>query len=146
MDRWASALMLAFLIGGPLSYAESPPHIEIFHTAADPILVPPDVAVVRYVVDSAVAVEIVLTSRLGEASKVAAGSAARHRHAANQVRHIQPEVARAVINSYQGLRRARTLGITRVPAIVFDDGAAVVYGVRDLREAFSRYRQWVANQ
>jgi integrating conjugative element protein (TIGR03757 family) len=145
MDRWASALMLALLIGGPLSYAESPPRIEVFHTAADPIVVPSDVVVVQYVVNNAVAVENALTSRLVEASRTV-DSAARRHDANNLVRQVQPEVARAVVNSYQGLRRARLLGITRVPAIIFDDGAAVVYGVRDLREALSRYRQWVANQ
>ena len=145
MDRWASALMLALLIGGPLSYAESPPRIEIFHTAADPIVVPPGEAVVRYVVDNAVAVEKALIARLVEAGRTVDSTAKRH-DAKNLVRQVQPEVARAVVNSYQGLRRARALGITRVPAIVFDDGAAVVYGVRDLREAFSRYRQWLAKR
>jgi integrating conjugative element protein (TIGR03757 family) len=145
MDRWASALILLLFAGGAPSYGESPPRIEVFHTAADSIVVPSGVAVVRYVMDSTAAVEQALTAKLVGTARMA-NRAARHRHAANQVHQIQPEVARAVINSYQGLRRARLLGITRVPAIVFDDGAAVVYGVRDLREALSRYRQWVANQ
>ena len=130
---------------GRSPHGESPPRIEVFHTAADPIVVPSDVVVVRYVVDNAVAVEKALTARLVEAGRTVDSTARRH-DAKNLVHQVQPEVARAVINSYQGLRRARLLGITRVPAIVFDDGAAVVYGVRDLREALSRYRQWVANQ
>ena len=46
------------------------------------------------------------------------------------------------VAAYQGVLYAQKYGIDRYPAIVFDDGASVVYGVADLQEALNRYREW----
>ena len=44
--------------------------------------------------------------------------------------------------AYQGLIKAQTYGIDRFPAVVFDHGASVIYGISDLEAALVRYRQW----
>jgi len=49
---------------------------------------------------------------------------------------------RRFVAAYQGVIKSQEYGIDRYPAIVFDDGASVVYGVADLQEALNRYREW----
>jgi len=51
------------------------------------------------------------------------------------------QLARALQKSYEGLLRARRYGIDRIPAIVFDGGESVVYGVTDLQAALRLYHQ-----
>lgn len=41
----------------------------------------------------------------------------------------------------EGLSRAHNYGIKKVPAVVFDGGRSVVYGLTDLGEAVEIYRQ-----
>ena len=43
--------------------------------------------------------------------------------------------------AYQGLVKASGYGLQRYPAIVFDHGKSVVYGVQDLSRALSIYQQ-----
>ena len=45
-------------------------------------------------------------------------------------------------DAYTGLMQALRYEIDRNPAIVFDAGAAVVYGVADLEQAILHYRAW----
>lgn len=166
MDRWATTmtlLLLLLLASGPGPVAADSPgdngqesqfqesashdahHIEVFHTAADPVTVPPGYPVTVYVVDGAQQVEQALTAQvIGIGKGGVTNQTTLRRHAEQQVQRIDPEVAHAVVNSYQGLQRARALGIDRLPAIVFDKGTAVVYGVRDLAEALAQYQQWRA--
>ena len=42
--------------------------------------------------------------------------------------------------AWQGIINASSLGIERIPAVTFDNGATVIYGVFDLLEA---YRIWL---
>jgi len=44
--------------------------------------------------------------------------------------------------AYQGVIKAQFYGIDRFPAVVFDRGASVVYGVSDLEAAVARYQHW----
>jgi integrating conjugative element protein (TIGR03757 family) len=48
--------------------------------------------------------------------------------------------------AYQSHTAAMKYWITRYPAMVFDGGRAVVYGVIDLREGLSRYQRWLSTQ
>lgn len=50
-------------------------------------------------------------------------------------------LGQALAESFDGLMLAQRYGIDRYPAIVFDGGEGVVYGVVDLREALRLYRQ-----
>lgn len=47
-----------------------------------------------------------------------------------------------LLTAYQGLSLATQYRIDRYPAVVFEQGRAVVYGVTDLNQALLRYRQW----
>lgn len=45
--------------------------------------------------------------------------------------------------SWQGAVNAQSLGISKIPAVTFDDGKSVIYGVLDLSKA---YRIWSNKQ
>ncbi|MGY6275084.1 TIGR03757 family integrating conjugative element protein [Methylomonas sp. MgM2] len=47
-----------------------------------------------------------------------------------------------LIAAYQGLFVAIQYQVDRYPAVLFDQGQAVVYGVTDLQQALGFYRQW----
>ncbi|WP_404357111.1 TIGR03757 family integrating conjugative element protein [Methylotuvimicrobium sp. KM1] len=47
--------------------------------------------------------------------------------------------------AFQGQIAGMQYGISRYPAIVFDRGKAVVYGVTDLNRALAIYREWHRN-
>jgi integrating conjugative element protein (TIGR03757 family) len=47
-----------------------------------------------------------------------------------------------LMDAYQGLSVAIQYRIDRYPAVLFDRGRAVIYGVTDLQQALSLYRQW----
>ncbi len=49
-------------------------------------------------------------------------------------------------SAYQALIVATQYGINRYPAIVFNHGQAVIYGITDLTQALNRYRQWQRGQ
>ena len=44
--------------------------------------------------------------------------------------------------AFAGVMRALNLGIDRYPALVFDGGDSVIYGVTDVRQALRRYQRW----
>jgi integrating conjugative element protein (TIGR03757 family) len=50
------------------------------------------------------------------------------------------------IRAYQGVIVGTQYGVTRYPAVIFDHGRAVVYGITDLPQALTLYRQWQATQ
>ncbi|MCG5526388.1 TIGR03757 family integrating conjugative element protein [Ectothiorhodospira haloalkaliphila] len=59
-----------------------------------------------------------------------------------RLQDLGPEIEARLREAFGGLVRADQLGIDRLPAVVFDDGQAVVYGVTDLPTALSHYRRW----
>lgn len=67
------------------------------------------------------------------ASPAAAAALAKSRIAASQ------DALRA---AFAGQAKAADYGITKVPAVVFDRGAAVVYGSTDVGAALALYRRW----
>jgi integrating conjugative element protein (TIGR03757 family) len=44
--------------------------------------------------------------------------------------------------SFQGVVNAQSLNIQKVPAITFDGGKSVIYGVLNLSEAYRIYQNW----
>lgn len=50
------------------------------------------------------------------------------------------QAKRDLQEAYAGHLKAFRYGIKKLPAIVFDGGASVIYGVKDLTEALDRYR------
>jgi integrating conjugative element protein (TIGR03757 family) len=49
-------------------------------------------------------------------------------------------------DAYQGLMKSLQYGLDRYPAIVFNQGQAVVYGETDLNAALQAYQRWSAGQ
>ncbi|AEG00439.1 integrating conjugative element protein, PFL_4709 family [Methylomonas methanica MC09] len=47
-----------------------------------------------------------------------------------------------LIAAYQGLSVAIQYQVDRYPAVLFDRGQAVIYGVTDLQQVLDLYRQW----
>lgn len=56
----------------------------------------------------------------------------------------QEKLARQFKAAYVGILKALAYGIDRYPAVVFDQGTGVVYGVTDLPQALAYYRDWRA--
>ena len=56
--------------------------------------------------------------------------------------HGRQALQQQLITAYQGLSVAIQYQIDRYPAVLFDRGKAVVYGVTDLQQALGWYRQW----
>ena len=52
------------------------------------------------------------------------------------------ELALKLVDTWHGVIAARGYDLAKYPAIVFDGGAAVVYGVTDLKRAVVSYRRW----
>ncbi len=48
--------------------------------------------------------------------------------------------------AFKAMIQSVTYHIDRYPAIVFNQGEAVIYGVTDLNQALRLYRQWQVNQ
>ena len=53
----------------------------------------------------------------------------------------RPGLTTELSESFEGLLLAQRYGVDRYPAVVFDEGKSVVYGVADLREAVRLYQQ-----
>lgn len=56
--------------------------------------------------------------------------------------HGRQALQQQLITAYQGLSLAMQYQIDRYPAVLFDQGRAVIYGVTDLEQAVNLYRQW----
>ena len=46
------------------------------------------------------------------------------------------------MTAYQGVIKSTEYGLDRYPAIIFDQGKAVVYGITDLKSALLKYQHW----
>jgi len=51
-----------------------------------------------------------------------------------------------LMQAFQAQIVSAQYGVTRYPAVVFDHGEAVIYGVTDLQAALRRYRAWRQSQ
>lgn len=65
------------------------------------------------------------------------------RLARQRLEHLgRQRLATQFASAYAGLLKALAYGIERYPAVVFDGGDSVVYGVTDLDQALGYYRHW----
>lgn len=90
-----------------------------------------------YVVDGLAALDRELSEGLPRDPKAAQKEALKRINALGDGFRARAESAA------EGLVLAQEYGIKRVPAIVFDDGISVVYGVTDIGDAIEIYRQRV---
>lgn len=137
-------ILLGSLHAAPLG-ATAPARIEVFVTPAQAARLSgidsverryPGLSVTVHDLGAAARFEDALSDGL-PTEPAAALAQARQR-----LQALGPELAARLREAYGGLVRARHHGIDRLPAIVFDDGQSVVYGITDLPTALTHYRRW----
>ncbi len=62
--------------------------------------------------------------------------------ALKRLNDLGAELADMVNQAYEGVTKAMSYELTKIPAIVFDDGASVIYGISDINEAIKHYQLW----
>ena len=136
-----------FLLGPALPLAsfaaEMPSQVDVFTDAAHPI---ENVAAVKQALGEQATVRtfhIDAQARLNEtlSKDLPADRDKARAIALERVQALDPlRLGRALAETFDGLMLAQRYGIDRYPAVVFDGGERVVYGVVDLREALRLYR------
>ena len=137
-------LGLVFPLASVAPESPAPTRIEIISDSTHPVA---DVSLVQAQLGRAASIryfEIDAQARLDEAlSKNLPPNPEQAR--ATALQRIQAldrtKLEEELSESLDGLLLAQRYGIDRYPAIVFDEGKIVVYGVTDLREAVNLYRQ-----
>jgi len=124
--------------------AETPSQVDVFTDAAHPI---DNVAAVKQALGEQATVRtfhIDAQARLNEtlSKDLPADRDKARAIALERIQALDPSrLGRALAETFDGLMLAQRYGIDRYPAVVFDGGERVVYGVVDLREALRLYRQ-----
>lgn len=144
MKRGHLLLGLVLPLASIAAEPRMPNRIEIISDAAHPI---ENIAVVQKQLGSGASIRyftIDAQARLDEAlSKDLPADPEQARAIA--LKRIQaldrPGLAQELTESFEGLLLAQRYGVNRYPAIVFDEGKSVVYGVADLPEAVRLYQQ-----
>ncbi len=52
------------------------------------------------------------------------------------------QLAEMVNQAYDGTTQAMTYELAKIPAVVFDNGTSVIYGITDIDDAIRRYQAW----
>lgn len=144
MKRGHLLLGLVLPLASIAAESRMPSRIEIICDAAQPV---ENIAVVQKQLGSRASIHyftIDAQARLDEAlSKDLPADPEQARAIA--LKRIQaldrPGLAQELSESFEGLLLAQRYSINRYPAVVFDEGKSVVYGVTDLREAVRLYQQ-----
>jgi len=118
--------------------------IEFFTTGGQPVVATEHerlrtATITTYAVDGLERFESGLSEGLPADPDAAKAEALR------RIQHLDDARMVPAKNAAFGLAKAVQYGVDRYPAIVFD-GRAVVYGLRDLVEAFDRYEAWQREQ
>lgn len=79
-------------------------------------------------------------------SDLPADPTAAERIAKARLAKLGSDIAMRFAEAYRGIVVAKTYALNRYPAIVFDRGAAVVYGETDVWKAVESYREWKAKR
>jgi integrating conjugative element protein (TIGR03757 family) len=118
------------------------PLIEVIHSDADKIsgrakLIQQGYVVKLYNLDAPKQLFASLSQNL-PSNQAAAKSTLEQR----MQQHGRQALQQQLILAYQGLSLAIQYQVDRYPAVLFGQGRAVIYGVTDLEQALSLYRQW----
>ena len=118
-----------------------PEQVDIFTDNAHPIQTPRSwqgqVPIQYFTLDAPMMLEEELSQGLPPDQSLAE-QMARQRLATLQSSELQ----RRIQTAYAGLLKVLDYQLDRYPAVVFDQGQSVVYGVTDLAQALHRYRRW----
>jgi integrating conjugative element protein (TIGR03757 family) len=142
MKPMLALLTLLMPIGAFAADSALPSRIEIFTTAAQPITNVAEIHKVLgggtpiryYTLDTQARLDEALSQDL-PADPDKARAVALQRIQALDISQVKRELS----ESFEGLVLARRYGLDRYPAVVFDGGRRVVYGVTDLQEALRLY-------
>jgi len=138
LPKLACIAALVVLATAATARANQPlPHdIEIFSTSERPVHADPGQEVNTYQLDSLVSLEQSLSQDLPSDPDKAKALALQRVAAMEEVLQAQVE------NAAEGLSLATAYGIRQLPAIVFDKGQYVIYGVESLERAIAIYRDF----
>lgn len=139
LHRSTAGLLLGHLFLAAAAW-DRPSRVEIFTDAAHPVttesLTERAIPFAYYDLDAAKDLQVALSANLPGDPK-AAEALVRARLAENTATALIERATKA----WQGAVLARTYGIDRIPAIVFE-GRAIVYGATNAGEALERYHAW----
>lgn len=131
-------LMLAMAVMSPATYAadntSQPSTIEVFTTSAIGI-VGQDYGAEIFEIDGLDALARELSDGLPT------DPAEAQQQALQRISELGDALRRRAGQATEGLSRAQRYGIKKIPAVVFDDGRSVIYGLTDLNQAIEIYRQ-----
>ncbi len=130
---WVLALATISVSAAELS---PPGQIEVFTDRDYPVAAQGHGNVDVYRLDTPGRIEQALSAGLPADPKLA------KRIAIQRVRKAAVTQAGYLKQAYEGLVKARQYRLDHLPAIVFDGGLAVIYGVTDIEVALLHYRQW----
>ncbi len=135
----SSSIALLLLLLPPAAFAaeQASARVELFTTSQLPKRDYPNNVVV-YEVDALDELTASLSMKLPGEEQAAKEEALR------RISRLGDELRWTVEYAIEGLTRAKSYGLTKLPAVVFDGGAKVVYGEPDIDRALEHYRQSVS--
>ncbi len=150
MIGWCGAYAIGgvLLISAAILSAEElvwPSLIEVITDSRHPVKaldrISGETTVRQYYLDAPKQLEAELSAGLAAELSLAKQQALARLH-----RMGKHDMQRQFTIAYGGLIKALSYRIDRYPAVVFDNGQAVIYGVTDLEQALHHYRRWRASR
>lgn len=116
-----------------------PTQIEAFSNSRNPITntTATSVPVQIHDLDAPARLEEKLSAGLPSDPKQAKTKALKHLEALGADR-----LAEMVNRAYEGTTQAINYELVKIPAVVFDNGISVIYGITDIDDAITRYQAW----
>jgi len=116
--------------------ASIPSSIEVFTNGQHPVSGTASVPIQIYDLDAPDRLEDALSADLPLNPEQAKTIALK------RLNDLGAELADMVNQAYEGVTKAMSYELTKIPAVVFDDGASVIYGISDINEAIKYYQAW----
>lgn len=128
--------VLAMLLSpAALSSDQPPSSIEVFTTSDEPAIGNQAESVVIYEVDGLDKLSESLSENLPNDAEAAKEIALQ------RIARLGDELRWTVEHAIEGITRAKNYDLKKLPAVVFDEGESVVYGVTDVNRALAIYQQ-----
>lgn len=127
------APIAAFLAPAAIAADQKPSSIEVFTTSEYPAHDIQEPGVMVYEVDGLDQLTASLSKNLPADEK-----AAKH-EALKRIARLGDELRWTVEHAVEGMTRAQSYDLKQLPAVVFDKGSKVVYGITDVNKALGIY-------
>lgn len=134
-----TAMLSPALLQAGSTHAPTLAHIEVFTNGNYPVsnTASADVPIKIYDLDASIGLEEKLSAGLPSDPEQAKAMALKRLEALGAGR-----LAKMVNQAYEGTTQAMTYELVKIPAIVFDNGTSVIYGITDIEDAIRRYQVW----